>query len=470
MWRVSVLLARIGGALLVATALLVSVEVLLRKAGIVAFSVGSELSSYALAIAATWSFALVLLLRGHVRIDIVSESLPDGPRAFVNLLAVASLAAVGAVLSWSAFETVATSLRLGTVSTTTLAVPLWIPQGLSAGGPPLVHLHRGGADARSGGGGRAAGFRHRGAPRRPGERRRRSGCRRHRGAAPVRGGAGTAMIPTAISLLFVLLAISLPVGAALVVVAFGLDVFFTPISALQGDGRVELGLLVQRAPRQRAAVHPAGRDPLALGYRGSALQFHEPVALLAAGRADARQHRRQHGLRGDVRLQRRHGRDHLRRRRPGGRPLQIRRAAVLRLGRRGRNARHSHSAVHQPHHLRLADGNVGAEPLPRRVPARLGAQPFVLGHHRSHLPSAAAHGRHAGGGHLGGADCGPAGAITALRDLRGGGGEHLCRGRDADRVGLARRRHRALSRRRASQTELAHDDRGAGRDHARAPA
>ncbi|WP_108663729.1 TRAP transporter small permease subunit [Acuticoccus kandeliae] len=130
LWRVSLAMARMGGALFVATALLVSAEVILRKTGIVTFSVGTELSSYALAIAATWSFPLVLMVRGHVRIDIVSEQLPGRPRALLNVLAVASLAAVGLVLSWSALLTLRTSLELNAVSNTTLAAPLWIPQGL----------------------------------------------------------------------------------------------------------------------------------------------------------------------------------------------------------------------------------------------------------------------------------------------------------------------------------------------------
>ena len=130
LWQGSLLLARLGGVLLVATALLVSVEVVLRKLGIAAFSVGSELSSYALAISATWAFALVLMVRGHVRIDILTARLPAGPRAFVNVLAVASLAAVGVVLSYSAFGTFMRSFELGAISNTTLATPLWVPQGL----------------------------------------------------------------------------------------------------------------------------------------------------------------------------------------------------------------------------------------------------------------------------------------------------------------------------------------------------
>ena len=128
--RISLIMARIGGGLLVASAILVSVEVVLRKAGVLAFSLGTELSSYALAVAATWSFAFVLLMRGHVRIDIISQRLPQKPRAMLNVLAVASVAAVGAILSWTALQTLITSLTLGAYSNTPLATPLSVPQGL----------------------------------------------------------------------------------------------------------------------------------------------------------------------------------------------------------------------------------------------------------------------------------------------------------------------------------------------------
>ena len=128
--RISLIMARIGGCILVASAILVSVEVVLRKAGVLAFSLGTELSSYALAVAATWSFAFVLLMRGHVRIDIISQRLPQKPRAMLNVLAVASVAAVGAILSWTALQTLITSLTLGAYSNTPLATPLSVPQGL----------------------------------------------------------------------------------------------------------------------------------------------------------------------------------------------------------------------------------------------------------------------------------------------------------------------------------------------------
>lgn len=127
---ISLALARAGGVLLLATALLVAVEVILRKSQIVVLNLGTELSSYALAIGGTWAFAYVVFERGHVRVDVATQRLPALPRACFDVVAMASLALVGAVLSVGATTTLLTSLQLGASANTTLATPLAIPQGL----------------------------------------------------------------------------------------------------------------------------------------------------------------------------------------------------------------------------------------------------------------------------------------------------------------------------------------------------
>ncbi|MFV0334028.1 MAG: TRAP transporter small permease subunit [Tropicimonas sp.] len=127
---ISLIMARLGGGALLAAALLVAVEVVLRKTRIAVFSAGTELSSYALAVAAAWALAYVVFERAHVKVDVVTQRLPEGPRAFLNVLALISLALVGGILSLGAYGTFATSLALGSTSNTTLAVPLFIPQGL----------------------------------------------------------------------------------------------------------------------------------------------------------------------------------------------------------------------------------------------------------------------------------------------------------------------------------------------------
>ncbi len=121
-------MSRVGGVFLLLAALLVSVEILGRKFLHLPFSVGTELSSYALAVGASWSFAQALLQRAHVRIDVLRNLLPGWARTALDLLALVSLAAVALVLSWHVWDTVATSWRLGASENTPLATPLVIPQ------------------------------------------------------------------------------------------------------------------------------------------------------------------------------------------------------------------------------------------------------------------------------------------------------------------------------------------------------
>lgn len=123
-------MARLGGGALLGVALLICLEVLLRMFRIGTMSVGTELGSYVLALGATWSLAYVVLERGHVRVDVIARQLPQVPRTVLDLLALSSLAVVGAVLTNGAWGMVSTSLRLGARSNTTLGIPLAIPQSL----------------------------------------------------------------------------------------------------------------------------------------------------------------------------------------------------------------------------------------------------------------------------------------------------------------------------------------------------
>src|SRR3546814_13702199 len=65
-----------GGALTILAAIVIGVDVVLRKT--LALSVGgaSELSGYVLAIGSSWGFALALLDRAHIRIDTLYVLLP----------------------------------------------------------------------------------------------------------------------------------------------------------------------------------------------------------------------------------------------------------------------------------------------------------------------------------------------------------------------------------------------------------
>lgn len=126
----SLVMSRMGGVFLLLAACLISFEILARKLLFLPFNVGTELSTYALAVGASWSFAYALLQRAHVRIDVLRRPLPQRARSGLDLLALGSLAAFGLILSWHVWGTVQTSWTLGAKENTPLATPLVIPQAL----------------------------------------------------------------------------------------------------------------------------------------------------------------------------------------------------------------------------------------------------------------------------------------------------------------------------------------------------
>lgn len=132
-------LALSGGCLVLGAALLVVVEVAARGLAGVSLGGADELSGYALAIATSFGLPLVLLERGHVRVDTLVRLLPPRAMAFFDLLALLVLTGFLALLGQRAGLVLADSLAFGSRATTPIATPLWIPQGLWCAGF-LFHL------------------------------------------------------------------------------------------------------------------------------------------------------------------------------------------------------------------------------------------------------------------------------------------------------------------------------------------
>lgn len=128
--RVGLRAVWIGGALLLASASLVSIDVTIRK--LFGLSVGGadEISGYAFAIGVAWAFPFALLRRANVRIDALYQHMPARVAAILDLVALIALAVFVTVLTRYAWEVVAGSWNLGALSNSQLKMPLWIPQGL----------------------------------------------------------------------------------------------------------------------------------------------------------------------------------------------------------------------------------------------------------------------------------------------------------------------------------------------------
>ncbi|MCS6932999.1 MAG: TRAP transporter small permease [Acetobacteraceae bacterium] len=132
--RVSLFGAWAGGALMLASALLVAADVLARNAFAAAPFASLELSRYAFAAAIAFGMAHALVARAHIRIDVLHRLLPRRWHGPLDVLALGAMAPLASLFAWHAWEVVRESARLGAVSNSPLAVPLPWPQGVWAAG------------------------------------------------------------------------------------------------------------------------------------------------------------------------------------------------------------------------------------------------------------------------------------------------------------------------------------------------
>jgi TRAP-type mannitol/chloroaromatic compound transport system permease small subunit len=120
-----------GGALLMAAALTICVDIFLRYAFSLTIGGADELSGYALGIAAAWGFSAALLSRSHIRIDTVYVRIRSRRfRATLDLLSLVAFVVFVALVAWHAFGVVELSFVSGSRSQSAIEAPLVIPQGL----------------------------------------------------------------------------------------------------------------------------------------------------------------------------------------------------------------------------------------------------------------------------------------------------------------------------------------------------
>src|ERR1041384_133911 len=98
-----------GGALVLLAAVLIGIDVLMRK--FLARSIGGadELAGYALAIGTTWGLGAALLDRAHIRIDSLYVLFPQKLRLALDLLALILLVGFFGLIAWHGWGVVAHS-------------------------------------------------------------------------------------------------------------------------------------------------------------------------------------------------------------------------------------------------------------------------------------------------------------------------------------------------------------------------
>lgn len=119
-----------GGILYILSALLITVEIVLRKFFNLSTGGSEEIPAYGLAIASAWTYGFALIERGHVRVDIVYARFPPRVQAFLDIAAIGVFLFFFALVAYYAWGVVTDTIRISARSRSGLSIPLAIPQSI----------------------------------------------------------------------------------------------------------------------------------------------------------------------------------------------------------------------------------------------------------------------------------------------------------------------------------------------------
>lgn len=118
----------LGGAALLAAALMVTVDVFCRKFFSITMSGSDEYSGYVFSATTTMAYSYCLLHRSNVRIDALYNLLPRWLTAVLDVIGLSLLLYYMSVMNYFAVISFHDSWVNNSVSITTLGTPQWIPQ------------------------------------------------------------------------------------------------------------------------------------------------------------------------------------------------------------------------------------------------------------------------------------------------------------------------------------------------------
>lgn len=121
-------LTLLTGYMLLAAALLVCLEVLLRRLLNVSLAGADELSGYALAAATSGALAYALFTQSHIRIDALYRLFPLRIKALLDVLAGLSFILLAGLLAYMGSAEMIESATYHAVANTPWRTPLWMPQ------------------------------------------------------------------------------------------------------------------------------------------------------------------------------------------------------------------------------------------------------------------------------------------------------------------------------------------------------
>jgi TRAP-type C4-dicarboxylate transport system permease small subunit len=123
-----------------ASALLIGVDVTLRKLFNASIGGADELAGYALALGTAWSLGAALVDRAHIRIDSLYVLLPRPARLALDFAGLALLVAFFGLIAWHGWSVVQQSWASGSRSQSALQTPTVIPQAIWLAGLAFFFL------------------------------------------------------------------------------------------------------------------------------------------------------------------------------------------------------------------------------------------------------------------------------------------------------------------------------------------
>ena len=118
----------VGGAALLLSSIMVTLDVISRKIFGYTISGADEISGYIFAASTTWAYSYCLLTRSNIRIDAFYNLLSVRPRAILDIIGLVLLLYYIFLLTTNAFGMFLENVKYNSTAQTTLATPLWIPQ------------------------------------------------------------------------------------------------------------------------------------------------------------------------------------------------------------------------------------------------------------------------------------------------------------------------------------------------------
>jgi TRAP-type C4-dicarboxylate transport system permease small subunit len=123
-----------------AAALLIGVDVTLRKFFNASIGGADELAGYALALGTAWSLGAALLDRAHIRIDSLYVLLPRALRLALDFAGTALLLAFFGMIAWHGWSVVQQSWASASRSQSALQTPTVVPQSIWLAGMAFFFL------------------------------------------------------------------------------------------------------------------------------------------------------------------------------------------------------------------------------------------------------------------------------------------------------------------------------------------